>query len=144
MSPSRITESSVVVTPLKHGVDKQYKFGATITWLDLNDISEEDLEALKAATHKYRLVMIKDQHNLDPVKHWELVSRLDPKAPQVHGHGTVKEFHTGGMISASPSHLYLSTFKLLTHLRKEPSRAYPQLLMWESLERLSRRWPLWN
>ena len=92
----------MVITPLKHGAEKQCKFGATITGIDLNDISEDDLEALRAATHKYQLVMIKDQHNLDPVKHWELVSRLDPTAPQVHGHGTVKEFQkTGRMLSVS-------------------------------------------
>ena len=74
--------------------------GATIEGLELNNISDDDLETLRAATHKYQLVGIKGQHNLDPVKHWELVSRLDPTAPQVHGHGTVKEFkETGGILS---------------------------------------------
>jgi alpha-ketoglutarate-dependent taurine dioxygenase len=100
MSPSRIAEYKIAITPLKHSADKKCKLGATITGLDLNNISDEDLEALREATHKYQLVVIKDQHELDPVKHWELVSRLDPAAPQVHGHGTVKGFNkTGGMLS---------------------------------------------
>jgi hypothetical protein len=69
MSPSRITESSLVVTPMKHGADKKCTFGTTITGIDLNDISDEDLEALRAATHEYQLVCIKNQYDLDPVKH---------------------------------------------------------------------------
>ena len=92
----------MVITSLKHGADSKCSFGATITGLDLNDISDEELEVLREATHKYQLVLIKDQHNLDPVKHWDLISRLDPTAPQVHGHGTVKDIKkTGGILAVS-------------------------------------------
>jgi alpha-ketoglutarate-dependent taurine dioxygenase len=99
MSPSKISEG-IVITSLKHSPDKDCPMGATITGIDLNDISDEDLEALRAATHEYQLVVIKDQHNLDPVKHWEFITRLDPAAPQVHGHGTVQQFaKTGGMLA---------------------------------------------
>ncbi|TVY93633.1 putative dioxygenase [Lachnellula willkommii] len=105
MSPSRINESSLVVTPIKHAADKKCTIGAIITGLDLNDITDEDLSTLKEAIHQYQYVTIKDQHNLDPVKHWELVTRLDPEAPQVHGHGTVKEFQkTGGLLSKRAVH----------------------------------------
>lgn len=91
-----------MVTPIKHAADKKCTIGAIITGLDLNVISDEDLATLKEAIHQYQYVTIKDQHNLDPVKHWELVTRLDPEAPQVHGHGTVKEFQkTGGLLSVS-------------------------------------------
>jgi alpha-ketoglutarate-dependent taurine dioxygenase len=69
MSPSRIAESKIAITPLKHSADKECKLGATITGLDLNNVSDEDLEALREATHKYQLVVIKDQHELDPIKH---------------------------------------------------------------------------
>jgi alpha-ketoglutarate-dependent taurine dioxygenase len=119
MSPSRISESKIAITPLKHSADKKCKLGATITGLDLNNISDEDLEALREATHKYQLVVIKDQHGLDPGKHWELVSRLDPTAPQVHGHGTVKEFNkTGGMLSVCISRLYIETSKADFHQKR--------------------------
>jgi hypothetical protein len=83
MSPPRITESKIVVIPLKHRVDRKCEFGATITGLDLNDISNEDLEILREATHKYQLLMIMDQH-------WDLVSRLDLTVPQVHVHESKK------------------------------------------------------
>jgi xanthine dioxygenase len=120
----------MIITPLKHAADKNCNFGATITGLDLNNISEEDLEALKVAIHKYQLVMIKDQHKLDPEKHWELVSRLDPTAPQVHGHGTVKEFQkTGGMLSVSSTVQRSSRIGWLRHLRKWQFLEYPLLQM---------------
>lgn len=101
MSPSRTLQSQIAITPLKHAVDKKCTMGATVTGLDLNNMSDEELATLKEATHKYQVVMIKDQHNLDPVKHWELVTRLDPEAElNTHGHGTVKEFaKTGGMLA---------------------------------------------
>jgi alpha-ketoglutarate-dependent taurine dioxygenase len=59
----------MMVTTLKQSAEKKCTFGATITGLDLNNISDEDLKALRAATHKYQLVCIKNQHDLDPVKH---------------------------------------------------------------------------
>jgi alpha-ketoglutarate-dependent taurine dioxygenase len=101
MSPSRTLDSGMTITPLKHAADKMCNIGASITGLDLNNMSDEELAALKEATYKYQIVMIKDQHDLDPVKHWELVTRLDPGAKtDVHGHGTVKEFaKTGGMLA---------------------------------------------
>lgn len=102
MSPSRINESTMVVTPIKHAADKKTTMGATVSGLDLNNISNEELETLRETVHRFQYVTIKDQHDLDPVKHWELVTRLDPTAPQVHGHGTVKEFSkVGGLLSVS-------------------------------------------
>lgn len=66
MSPSRTSEG-IVITPLEHGADKKCTMGATITGIDLNNLSDEELEAVRAATHKYQLVMIKDQHDLKPL-----------------------------------------------------------------------------
>ncbi|KAF4617048.1 hypothetical protein G7Y89_g15100 [Cudoniella acicularis] len=105
MSPSRILESTMAITPIKHSPNKKCTMGATITGLDLNNITDEDLATLKDAVHQYQYAVIKDQHNLDPVKQWELVTRLDPEAPQVHGHGTVKEFSkVGGLLSKRVIH----------------------------------------
>lgn len=103
MSPSR-TPSGLQLTLLEHASDKKCNFGATITGIDINDISDTDLEELRAATHEHQLIVIRGQQDLDPVKHWELVSRLDPEAPQVHGHGTIEGFKkTGGMLAVSLS-----------------------------------------
>lgn len=104
MSPSRISESQMVITPLKHAENKKCKLGAIVTGLDLNNVSDDDLATLKEATHRYQLLMIKDQHDLNVKKHWELVTRLDPTAHEVHGHGTVEQFaKTGGMLAVGDS-----------------------------------------
>jgi hypothetical protein len=124
----------MVVTPIKHAADKKTTMGATITGLDLNDISNEDLEALREAVHRFQYVTIKDQHDLDPVKHWELVTRLDPTAPQVHGHGTVKEFSkVGGLLSVSTIPAILC--KILNFGRNGLFMGSLQLLMFALLER---------
>ena len=80
----------MAITPLEHGVDKKCNVGATIAGIDLKNIPNEELEALRDATHRYQLVIIKGQHEPDPVKQWQLLTRLDPTTPQVHGHGTVR------------------------------------------------------
>ena len=44
--------------------------------------------------------MVKGQKDLAPIKQWELVTRFDPDAPQVHSHGDIKTFNKkGGMLS---------------------------------------------
>jgi hypothetical protein len=144
----------MVITPLKHSADKKCNFGATITGLDLNVISDEDLMTLKDAIYKYQLVVIKGQHNLDPVKHWELITRLDPTAPQVHGHGTVKEFQkSGGMLAVRtppcPPLLFFSLVVclfivfftmsgILIRIRNEWCMAYQQRPMCDSSARAIR------
>src|SRR5438045_9047887 len=101
MSPSAMPKpSTLVVKPIEHAHDKLCNFGATISGVDLNDISDEDVQAIKNAAHKYRLVVIKSQNGLDPIKHWEFVTRLDPGAKQVHSHGTAKDFTKHGGVIA--------------------------------------------
>lgn len=88
------------VKPISHGPGALCNFVVTVTGIDLNDLSEEDLMRLKEATHKYKAIVIKIQHNLEPIKHWEFIARLDPTAAPVHGHGTGKDFKkTGGFLS---------------------------------------------
>lgn len=104
MSPSRLIEKSrISIEPIKHPSDKLCSVGAVVTGIDLNDITDEDVQALKAATHKHKVIIIKNQHDLQPIKQWELMVRLDPTSKQlVHGHGDVKSFaKTGGLLAVS-------------------------------------------
>ncbi|KAI9742918.1 MAG: hypothetical protein M1818_003647 [Claussenomyces sp. TS43310] len=101
MSPSRVEkESSISVQPITHPADKLCKMGAVVTGVDLNSLSDEDLQVLKEATYKYKVIIIKAQHDLEPINQWNLVTRLDPTAPQIYGHGSMEQFKkTGGMLS---------------------------------------------
>jgi alpha-ketoglutarate-dependent taurine dioxygenase len=101
MSPALvIPEPSFTVTPIEKGPKEKSNFGAIITGVDLNNLSDSDIKALKEAVWTHKLVVIKDQQNLDPKKQWELVTRFDPDAEQVHSHGSVSTFaQKGGMLS---------------------------------------------
>jgi xanthine dioxygenase len=103
MSPSKLPKpSTLVVKPMSHGPDKLCNFGAIVSGIDLNNLSDEDLQSIRDAVYTYKVMVIKDQHNLEPVKHWEFITRLDPNAAPVHGHGSAKDFKkTGGFISVS-------------------------------------------
>ncbi|KAK3070470.1 hypothetical protein LTR53_010426 [Teratosphaeriaceae sp. CCFEE 6253] len=103
MSPSALLpEPSFDVDVLPKSHKEQYNFGATITNLDLNTISADDVNHLRDAIWTHKVVVVKGQKNLDPKKHWELVTRFDPAAPQVHSHGDIKTFQSkGGMLSKS-------------------------------------------
>jgi hypothetical protein len=46
--------------------------------------------------------VVKGQKELQPIKQWELVTRFDPDAPEVHSHGDIKTFsEKGGVLSVS-------------------------------------------
>lgn len=69
-------------------------------------------------THK--VVVVKNQQKLQPIKQWELVTRFDPDAPQVHSHGDLKTFKSkGGVLTVStPAHV--PCFRELTHVLARP------------------------
>ncbi|MAD84951.1 MAG: hypothetical protein CL912_18490 [Deltaproteobacteria bacterium] len=75
-----------------------FKFGATISDVDLNNVDDELFAALREAIYKYELVLFKGQHDLKPIEHFNFVKRFDPNAPDLHGHGTletVRKTHKG-------------------------------------------------
>ncbi|XP_014556027.1 hypothetical protein COCVIDRAFT_38263 [Bipolaris victoriae FI3] len=101
MSPGRLaSESTFEIKELKKSANEKYNFGAVIEDLDLGNMSDADLKALSDAIWTHKLIVVKGQKSLAPIKQWELVTRFDPKAPQVHSHGDVKTFSKqGGLLS---------------------------------------------
>lgn len=62
--------------------------------------TDADVQALKDAIWEHKVVVVKGQKNLPPIKQWELVTRFDPTAPQVHSHGTISTIKkVGGLLS---------------------------------------------
>lgn len=58
------------------------------------------MKHLKDTIWTHKVVVVKVQKDLYPKKHWELVTRFHPAAPQVHSHGDIKTFQKkGGMLS---------------------------------------------
>ncbi|KIA75403.1 hypothetical protein HK57_00122 [Aspergillus ustus] len=92
--------STFTVTPLERTLDEKYNFGAKVTGVDINDISDEDVVRLKAAVWRHKVILVKGQQDLDPKKQWELVKKLDPNATDGHSHGSLKSFRAKGGVLA--------------------------------------------
>lgn len=56
--------------------------------------SGRTVKVIEAALYKYKLVVIKDQHDLQPMSQYEFNRRFDVDASGLHGHGTGKEVST--------------------------------------------------
>ncbi|KAL5343441.1 hypothetical protein BJX70DRAFT_385570 [Aspergillus crustosus] len=92
--------STFAVAPLERTEDEKYNFAAKVTGVDLNTISHEDVDRLKAAVWRHKVIIVKDQLNLDPKKHWDLVRHLDTNAKDGHSHGNLTTIRAkGGILS---------------------------------------------
>ncbi|KAI5266167.1 hypothetical protein E4T47_08331 [Aureobasidium subglaciale] len=91
------------VKPFPQEAGKKTNFGAIVDGIDLGNIDGNlDLKALRDTIWTNKVVVVKGQKDLLPIQQWELVTRFDPDAPQVHSHGDVKTFNkNGGLLSAS-------------------------------------------
>ncbi|KAH8703778.1 alpha-ketoglutarate dependent xanthine dioxygenase [Talaromyces proteolyticus] len=89
--------SSVKVTPLSTNSKLNPKFGAIVTGADLNNLSDVEFRLIQEAIYIHKVIIVKGQHNLDPVNQFNFVHRLDPGAKEVHGFETedVTEETTG-------------------------------------------------
>lgn len=66
----------------------------------LMSLLDGDVKALKDVIWAEKVIIVKGQQDLLPIKQWELVTRFDPEAPQVHSHGTLNAFNkNGGILS---------------------------------------------
>jgi hypothetical protein len=85
-----------------------------------NDLSiriDSDVRALADAIWTHKLVIVKGQQHVAPIKQWELVTRFDPKAPLVHSHGDLKTFNKqGGLLSVTQSLPKLTSPRQLTSI----------------------------
>jgi hypothetical protein len=51
----------------------------------------------------HKLLVVKGQQKLSPIKEWELATRFDPEATLVTPHGDLKTFNSqGGLLSVMP------------------------------------------
>ncbi|OTB01567.1 hypothetical protein M426DRAFT_323329 [Hypoxylon sp. CI-4A] len=103
MSPSAVNpDPSFTITSIEKSPKEKHNYGAVVTGLDLSDINDADVRHLSDAIWTHKVVVVKGQKDLAPIKQWELVTRFDPNAPQVHSHGDIKTFNNkGGILSKS-------------------------------------------
>lgn len=82
---------------------------------NLTTTSDEEVDRLKAAVWRHKVVVVKNQPDLQPKKQWELVTRLDPKASDGHSHGSITTFRAkGGLLAVK--HPRLGTVSMILPL----------------------------
>ncbi|KAI1649509.1 Clavaminate synthase-like protein [Daldinia loculata] len=85
---------------MKKSSNDKHDYGAIVSDIDLNDINDIDVRHLADAIWTHKVIVVKGQKDLAPIKQWELVTRFDPDAPQIHSHGDLKTFNSkGGLLS---------------------------------------------
>ncbi|GAA6042663.1 hypothetical protein JCM8097_008275 [Rhodosporidiobolus ruineniae] len=80
-------DQGLTITPLEN----EAGFGAEVSGVDLNDLSEADFKIIEHALYTHRLLVVRSQPGLHPQKQYELNCRFDPEASGKHGHGDKKE-----------------------------------------------------
>ncbi|KAK5657700.1 hypothetical protein OQA88_2772 [Cercophora sp. LCS_1] len=78
--------SAAVVTPLSFSDSPQTNFGATISGVDVENLTDPDFSVIEAALFKHQVVIFKNQSHASPRAQFELTNRFDPAATS-YGHG---------------------------------------------------------
>jgi hypothetical protein len=82
------------------------------------------VKALSDAIWTHKLVVVKGQKDLAPIKQWELVTRFDPNAELIHSHGDLTTFNKqSGLLSVRTS-LNLWVYADSSYRKAATSSAY--------------------
>ncbi|KAK8251216.1 hypothetical protein IWZ00DRAFT_229383 [Phyllosticta capitalensis] len=82
--PARISGPSL--QPLNKAPGSDVDFGAVVTGLDVENLSDEDFDFLRDALYKNSIVVVKSTPTLSPKAQYELTRRFDPSV-STYGHG---------------------------------------------------------
>ncbi|KAI5479430.1 hypothetical protein MNV49_003574 [Pseudohyphozyma bogoriensis] len=89
------------VTPIAHVEGSGIDFGATVTNVDLANLSPAVFSAVEAALYQHKVLVFPNQGHITPDEQFAFVRMFDPTAPAEHGHNDATASHKG-----QPSLLY--------------------------------------
>ncbi|KND91005.1 putative dioxygenase [Tolypocladium ophioglossoides CBS 100239] len=75
------------LTPIAHAADSGIRFGAVVSGVDINYISDDDFRIIRDALFEYQLLVFKNQGHASPKAQYEITQRFDPEAAGSYGHG---------------------------------------------------------
>ncbi|CCC11790.1 hypothetical protein SMACR_04772 [Sordaria macrospora] len=81
------TTTTPVVTPFSHPEGSNLDFGATVTGVDIENLTDADFTILRTALFTHQVLVIKSQSHVTPRAQYELTQRFDPLAAPLYGHG---------------------------------------------------------
>ncbi|KAK4450033.1 hypothetical protein QBC34DRAFT_403558 [Podospora aff. communis PSN243] len=78
--------SSAVVTPLTPPEGSKIDFGAAISGIDVENLSDADFDVIRNALFTHQVLVFKNQSHVSPKAQFQLTNRFDPSATS-YGHG---------------------------------------------------------
>ncbi|KAK1941218.1 putative dioxygenase [Phytophthora citrophthora] len=81
-----MTVQSIQVTPIQAPEGSAVDFGAVITNVDLENLSDNDFDIIRKTLYNSHVVVLKNQQNVSARAQYELTRRFDP-ASSTYGHG---------------------------------------------------------
>ncbi|EGO58994.1 hypothetical protein NEUTE1DRAFT_78605 [Neurospora tetrasperma FGSC 2508] len=84
-----------VITPLAHPEGSKLDFGATVTGVDIENLTDRDFAILRTALFTHQVLVIKSQSHVSPRAQYELTQRFDPLAAPLYGHGNTDSGSVG-------------------------------------------------
>ncbi|KAL4948793.1 hypothetical protein BDW69DRAFT_175766 [Aspergillus filifer] len=76
----------IAVEKLAPPAGSDIDFGAVVSNVDLEDITDETFATISETLYKHQVVVFKNQHHLSPKAQYELTRRFDPSST-TYGHG---------------------------------------------------------
>ncbi|KAF3019257.1 Alpha-ketoglutarate-dependent xanthine dioxygenase xan-1 [Neopestalotiopsis sp. 37M] len=78
--------SSITVTPLAVPETSDVRFGATVSNVDIEHLTDADFDVIRDALFRNQVLVFKNQGHVTPKAQYELTNRFDPSATS-YGHG---------------------------------------------------------
>ncbi|KAF7532389.1 hypothetical protein G7054_g7970 [Neopestalotiopsis clavispora] len=78
--------SSITVTPLAVPETSDIRFGATVSNVDIEHLTDADFDVIRDALFRNQVLVFKNQGHVTPKAQYELTNRFDPSATS-YGHG---------------------------------------------------------
>ncbi|ETS84597.1 dioxygenase [Pestalotiopsis fici W106-1] len=78
--------SSITVEPLAVPETSGVKFGATVSNVDIENLTDADFDVIRDALFRNQVLIFKNQGHVSPKAQYELTNRFDPAATS-YGHG---------------------------------------------------------
>ncbi|GKT49692.1 putative dipeptidase B [Colletotrichum spaethianum] len=81
------TPSRATVQPIVPPQDSAIDFGAVVTNIDIEKLTDAGFDVIRDALFKHQVVVIKNQGHASPKAQFEITQRFDPEAGASYGHG---------------------------------------------------------
>ncbi|KAI8272105.1 putative dioxygenase [Colletotrichum sp. SAR 10_98] len=78
--------SQATITPLTPTEGSAVDFGAVVSNVDIENLTDADFDAIRDALFKHQVLVFKNQSHVSPKAQYEITQRFDPDAGASYGH----------------------------------------------------------